>query len=144
MKKNILIILICLYPILAQAGINPRLDNNPFPTPQYVWPDINFTDVVFGFPTEPKDQVLANNHLYVAMGAYVVIYEIQADGTLLETCSKMLPKYIFHIDHDGSYLYASTEDGRAVWDASGFTSGVYFARVKDSDKTQTTKLILLK
>lgn len=39
-------------------------------------------------------------------------------------------------------LYARR--GRAVWDATGFTSGVYFARVRDGDKGQSVKLILLK
>jgi hypothetical protein len=33
---------------------------------------------------------------------------------------------------------------RAVWDASGFSSGVYFARVKNGEKAQSIKLILLK
>jgi hypothetical protein len=36
------------------------------------------------------------------------------------------------------------EKGRAIWDAAGFTSGIYFARVKDGDKGQSIKLILLK
>jgi hypothetical protein len=42
-----------------------------FPTPQFVWPDTNFTNVTFGFPSSPTSQVLANGHLYVAFGAYL-------------------------------------------------------------------------
>jgi hypothetical protein len=144
MKKIAIIFLFCINPIAAKEPLYQSQKSNTLPTPQYVWPDIGFRNVAFGFPTEPKDQVLANNHLYVAMGAYVVIYEIQGDGTLRETGSKMLPKYIFYIDHDGSYLYASTEDGEAAWDATGSSSGVYFARLKDGDKGQSIKLILLK
>jgi hypothetical protein len=37
-----------------------------------------------------------------------------------------------------------TEDGKAIWDASGFSSGVYFARVRDGKKAQSIKMVLLK
>jgi hypothetical protein len=36
------------------------------------------------------------------------------------------------------------ENGKAVWDAAGFSSGLYFAQFQAGDKTQTIKLILLK
>jgi hypothetical protein len=38
----------------------------------------------------------------------------------------------------------STNAGKAIWDASGLPSGVYFARTQSGQKTQSIKLILLK
>jgi hypothetical protein len=37
-----------------------------------------------------------------------------------------------------------TDAGKAIWDAAGFPSGVYFARTQAGQKTQSIKLILLK
>jgi hypothetical protein len=37
-----------------------------------------------------------------------------------------------------------TDAGKAIWDASGFPSGVYFARTQAGQKAQSIKLILLK
>jgi hypothetical protein len=37
-----------------------------------------------------------------------------------------------------------TEQGNAIWDASGYSSGVYFAQVQAGEKAQSIKLILLK
>ncbi|RPH95501.1 T9SS C-terminal target domain-containing protein, partial [candidate division KSB1 bacterium] len=33
---------------------------------------------------------------------------------------------------------------RAIWDAAGFPSGAYYARLKSADQTRTTRMILLK
>lgn len=38
----------------------------------------------------------------------------------------------------------NVENGKALWKADGFPSGIYFARLKDNNKAQSIKLILLK
>ncbi len=87
---------------------------------QYFWPDTNFTFLSHGFPTTPRTQVLANGHLYVACGAYFVIYEVQNNGELIETCSKMVPYAINSMDHDGDYLYVTGLDGLEIYDGTDY------------------------
>jgi len=94
-------------------------DNLP-DTPQYVIPDLNFTNVTYGFPTAPQCQVMANGHLYVAFGSYLGIYEIQSDGTLIETCMKMMPHYLIMLDHDGDYLYTTGRLGISIYEGNTF------------------------
>ncbi|UCE66281.1 MAG: T9SS type A sorting domain-containing protein [Candidatus Zixiibacteriota bacterium] len=91
------------------------------PIPFYFYPDTNFTFMSFGFPTAPQDQILANQHLYAAMGCYVVIYEVQQDGRLAESGQIMTNSLICKIDHDGDYLYISGEKGIAIYDGTNYT-----------------------
>jgi len=90
------------------------------PIPSYFYPDTNFTVMSHAFPTSPRDQVLVNGHLYVAMGAYIVIYELLPDGQLQETCSKMTDHVITSIAHDGSYLYLSGDNGIQIYDGTDY------------------------
>ncbi len=123
MKRALIFIIGLLFfsllPLFTAAS-----DNDPYfediSDIQYFWPDTNFTFLSHGFPTTPRTQVLANGHLYVAFGAYLVIYEIQDDGTLLETCSKMLPYVITSMDHDGNFLYLTGVDGLKIYDGVNY------------------------
>lgn len=42
------------------------------------------------------------------------------------------------------YGYQEIGDHRAIWDASSFPSGIYFARLESGEQIKTTKMILLK
>jgi hypothetical protein len=35
-------------------------------------------------------------------------------------------------------------NGKAVWDAGRYSSGIYFARIREGNKTKSVKLVLLK
>jgi len=61
-------------------------NNNPddYPVINYYCPDTNFISHGFAYHSVPDEQVLVGNHLYVARGAYFVIYEIGANGYLTE------------------------------------------------------------
>jgi hypothetical protein len=107
-KPLIFIITTSINPLLTLVPANEHQLYNDFPVvPQHYYPPTGFTNLSFGFPTIPFSQVLANGHLYVAFGAYLGIYEIQSDGTLVETCMKMMPQPLYMIDHDGEYLYTT-------------------------------------
>jgi hypothetical protein len=54
------------------------------------------------------------------MGAYIVIYEVQPDGRLQETCSKMTDHVITSMAHDGSYLYLSGNNGIQIYDGTDY------------------------
>ncbi len=110
-----------LLPVLAAASDLDTIFND-IPEIQYYWPDTNFTFLSHAFPTTPRTQVLANGHLYVAFGAYLIIYEIQDDGTLLETCSKMMPYAITSMDHDDSYLYLTGADGLEIYEGEDYSN----------------------
>ena len=104
---------------IAAAGYIRTLNGLP-PTPQYIWPDTNFTDVTYGFPTIPFSQVLANGHLYVAFGAYLGIYEVQPNGTIVETCLKMMPQHMASIAHNEEYLFIEGEDGLQIFQGTNY------------------------
>jgi hypothetical protein len=119
--KIILIVIFCFGPLLSYASERDSgyLD---IPTPDYFYPDTNFTLMSHGFPTSPRDQLLINGHLYVAMGAYIVIYEVLPDGRLQETCSKMTDPVLTSMAHDGSYLYLSGVNGLQIYDGTNYTN----------------------
>lgn len=115
----ILTLLFCFNPSLLDAS-ERNIGYPDLPTPSYFYPDTNFTLMSHGFPTSPWDQILVNGHLYVAMGAYIVIYEVQSNGRLQETCSKMTNQVNMSIAHDGSYLYLSGDNGIQIYDGTDY------------------------
>jgi hypothetical protein len=115
------ILSVVLLLLMARVGVSEGGGFDDYIVqPQYFWPDTNFTFLSHGFPTTPRTQVLANGHLYVAMGAYILIYEIQGDGTLQESGRKMLPYEINSMDHDGDYLYLTGHDGLEIYDGTDY------------------------
>jgi hypothetical protein len=117
----LLILLFCFSHSLSWAS-ERDLDYLDTPIPSYFYPDTNFTLMSHGFPTSPWDQVLVNGHLYVAMGAYFIIYEVLPDGRLQETCSKMTDHVIMSMAHDGSYLYLSGDNGIQIYDGMEYVN----------------------
>ena len=97
-------------------------NNNPddYPVINYYCPDTNFISHGFAYPTVPDEQVLVGNHLYVARGAYFVIYEIGANGYLTEIGRKGTWAQIKSIDHDGSYLYVGGWNGIEIYDGTDY------------------------
>ena len=117
----ILIFVLCF--LTSVSGASERdFDLTELPAPSYVYPDTNFSFLSHGFPTSPRDQLLINGHLYVAMGAYIVIYEVQPDGRLQETCSKMTDHVITSMAHDSSYLYLSGINGLQIYEGTNYTN----------------------
>ncbi|UCC79065.1 MAG: hypothetical protein JSW64_12425, partial [Candidatus Zixiibacteriota bacterium] len=117
----LLILFICFGDSLSHAS--ERDPGYPdLPIPSYSYPDTNFTLMSHGFPTSPREQLLANGHLYVAMGAYIVIYEVLPNGRLEETCSKMTDHVIASMAHDGNYLYLSGNKGLQIYEGTNYAN----------------------
>lgn len=81
------------------------------PIPASLYPDTNFTFLSNAFPTNTNSMCKANGHLYIGIGSYIHIYEIQNSGNLLLTGSVKTRFYFSDLDHDGEYLYASAHFG---------------------------------
>jgi hypothetical protein len=115
-----------LFVSLTIASEHRPIDD--IPTPQYYYPDTNFTFQSYCLPTIARTQVMANNHLYVANGTYMTIYEIQSNGLLRETCCKMTSQLAEYLDHDGEYFYICGQKRIEIYDGTNYTDPALIGR----------------
>jgi len=91
-------------------------------------PDSNFTVMSYSLPNNPQCQLINGNHLYLAAGVFLQIYELREDGLPMLTGQVRTPDLIRDIDHDGQYVYvANGYRGLTIYDGNDYENPGLFS-----------------